>query len=215
MKLDRRTELIVSGVLIAYLAFTPGFQIIKDILATGLGRAAFLAMVVYVFKFVSASVALLLLVGYIRCIKMKVWEGADDSTIQTDASTPTFTCDEGFTYATDVGKCRNEKGELKDAIVTCETGWAYDDMTKKCKQNSVMTEPIVTPPPMAPPIVTPTPVTPPTVAPAVSTAPVTSPTMPMTTPSMTPPPSVPAAGTTTGPMPTETFIPRSSTFSPF
>jgi hypothetical protein len=205
MKLDRRTELIVSGVLIVYLAFTPGFQIVKDILATPLGRAAFLATVVYVFKFVSASVALLLLVGYMRCVKMNIWEGADDPTIQTDASVPTFTCDEGFTYATDVGKCRNTKGELKDAIVTCETGWAYDEMTKTCKQNSVMTEPIVTPEPvMAPPA-----------APAVSTGPVTSPTMPMTTPTATPPPAVPAATPATGPMPTETFSMRRSTFSSF
>lgn len=217
MKLSRQQELIVSGILIVYLAFTPGFQIVRDILGNPIGRVLALAGIVYVFKFVSASVALLLVIGYMRCIKMRIWEGADDSSmVPSDPSVAEFKCKEGDMYSSEDGKCRDKDGKLYDATVICETGWTYDETEKKCKAASSMTEPVVpTPPPVLPAAGPSVPTVPTSVpAPAVSMAPVTSPTMPMTTPTATAPPTV-AAMPTTGPTPTESFTLQASNFYPF
>ena len=74
MKLSQKTEWGIIAVLIAYLAFTPGFQVVKDILATPIGKAIALAGIVYVWKYISAIIAILLLIGYMRCAKNNVWE---------------------------------------------------------------------------------------------------------------------------------------------
>ena len=210
MKLSRQQELITVGVLIVYLAFTPGFQIIRDILATPIGRVAFLAAIVYVFKFVSASVALLLLVGYMRCVKMNIWEGADDSSMKTsDPTVAEYKCDTGYTYSPADGKCKDSKGDLKEATVICQTGWAYDEATKKCKSASSMTEPVVmtVPPPL--PSATPAMAT---AASATTTGSVTSPTMPMTTPSTIPPAAMAAEAAMGGVQSAEGFA---NSYSPF
>lgn len=212
MKLSRQQELIVAGLLIVYLAFTPGFQIIRDILATPIGRAVALAAIVYVFKFVSASIALLLLIGYMRCMKMNIWEGLTDSSI-TDPTVAEYKCDTGYTYSPPDGKCKDSKGDLKEATVICNTGWAYDQMTKKCKKASSETGPVSAsiPPPLssASPSTT-------TAAPATGTGAVTSPNMPMTTPSASvPPPAAAAAAAMGGVQASERFTLQASKYSPF
>jgi len=176
MKLNQRTELIVVGVLIAYLAFTPGFQFVRDILSNPIGKAAFLALVVYVWKYVSAITAVLLLVGYIRCARNNIWEGLAMPALNC-------TCPTGFTYDMAMKKCKNDKNELKDPVAcTCPSGYSFDSVSKECTEASVMTEPIAptdtttsAPPPE------PTPTASETAAPAVSEAPATS-TAPATTP---------------------------------
>jgi hypothetical protein len=65
--LSSRNEWILIGVLIAYLAFIPSLQMVRDILATSIGKAAALAAIVYVYKYVSCSAALLLVIAYMRC----------------------------------------------------------------------------------------------------------------------------------------------------
>jgi hypothetical protein len=176
MKLNQKTEWIVVGVLIAYLAFTPGFQFVRDILSNPIGKAVFLGLVVYVWKYVSAITAVLLLVGYIRCARNNIWEGLAMPAVSC-------TCPTGFTYDTDMKKCKNDKNELRDPVACiCPSGYSFDSVTKECVESSVMTEPIAptdtttsSPPPE------PTPTTPETAAPAESDAPATS-TAPATTP---------------------------------
>ena len=65
--LSSRNEWIVVGVLIVYLAFIPSLQMVRDILSTSVGKAAALAAIVYVHKYVSCPVALLLVIAYVRC----------------------------------------------------------------------------------------------------------------------------------------------------
>ena len=77
MRLSSRNEWILVAILIAYIAFVPPFQTVRDILATSVGKAAALAGIVYVYKFVSCPAALLLLVAYVRCAKTNIWEGMD------------------------------------------------------------------------------------------------------------------------------------------
>jgi hypothetical protein len=185
-----RQEWIVIAALIAYLAFTPGFQMVRDILAHPIGRAAALVGIVYVWKRVSAIVAVLLVIGYMRCAKTSMWEGFETPTV-------TCTCETGFTYNPATNQCANEKGQVKDPVAcTCPSGYAYDSIKKECVQASQMSEP--TPPPMPMPATS-------TEAPAVSTGPVTS-TAPMTTPTAPVPAAAPMPPPTAGPTPTEGFV---------
>jgi hypothetical protein len=65
--LSSRNELILVGVLIFYIAFVPRLQIVRELLSTPIGKAAALAGIVYVYKYVSCSASLLLVVAYLRC----------------------------------------------------------------------------------------------------------------------------------------------------
>ena len=84
--LSSRNEWILIGSLIAYLAFIPGLQMIRDILSTSVGKAAALAGIVYVYKYVSCPAALLLVIGYVRCASM---------TREMFDVPPTMTCPDG------------------------------------------------------------------------------------------------------------------------
>jgi len=200
MKLNQRTEWALIVALIAYLAFTPGFQLVRDILSNPVGKAAFLLGIVYVWKKVSAILAVLLALGYMRCAsKGNIWEGLE-------MPSAVCTCENGFNFDAATKKCVGAKGEVKDPVAcTCPSGYSYDSQTKECKQVSEMTEPVAVPPPPAPEA---TPSAPETAAPAQDTGVVTS-TAPITTPgaaqsmAATTPPTAPPA---TGPMASEGFV---------
>lgn len=174
MKLSQKTEWIVVAILIAYLAFTPGFQIVKDILATPVGKAVALAGIVYVWKYVSAIIALLLLIGYMRCAKNNIWEmfsGAEQTCICEGSD---------FIWDPAVKKCKDKTGQeggIKSC--TCTNGYSWDTNSKECKVSSGTQPPV---PPTGP--VSAMPATSSSVAPAVSSGPVTS-SAPMTTPGAT------------------------------
>lgn len=198
MKLSRNTEWGIIIALVAYLAFTPGFQVVKDILATSVGKAVALLAIVYVWKYVSAVIALLLLVGYIRCAKTNIWEmftGAEESCVCEGT---------GFVWDRETKVCKNAEGKT-GAVKTCScaNGYSWDGGekgTKQCVPTSGMQAPV--PPPVEtvlPPAVTPIPAVGDSSAPAVSTGPVTS-SAPMTTPGAvqsmvsSAPPAMPVAG---------------------
>jgi len=170
MKLSQKTEWGIIAVLIAYLAFTPGFQVVKDILATPIGKAIALAGIVYVWKYISAIIAILLLIGYMRCAKNNVWE-------MFSGAEGTCLCEgTGYIWDDAVKKCKNAEG--KEGTIkscTCTNGYAWDNNKKECI-SATATQPPISPVPI--------PGTSSTTAPAVSTGPVTS-TAPMTTPSAT------------------------------
>ncbi len=197
MKLNQRTEWALIVALIAYLAFTPGLQLIRDILSNPVGKAAALLGIVYVWKKVSAILAVLLALGYIRCAsKGNVWEGLE-------MPSAVCTCENGFNFDAATKKCVGSKGEVKDPVAcTCPTGYTYDSQTKECKQVSEMTEAVPPPQPPAPETA------PTTAAPATNTGVVTS-TAPITTPgaaqamASTAPPATPP---TTGPAASEGFV---------
>ena len=100
--LSGRNEMIAVGVLILYLAFVPGFQVFRDLLSTSVGKAAALAGIIYVHKKVSCSVALLLVVAYLRCT-LSSWEGF---TTPTSVVQPTCTCPDGYAYDAVTKECK-------------------------------------------------------------------------------------------------------------
>lgn len=130
MKLTRTTEWTVIAVLIAYIAFTPGFRVVKEILATSLGKAAALAAIVYVWKSVSPIVAILLTISFLRCARWNVWEmftGAEQ----------TCTCElPDATWDPQSKTCKNSSGQPAGAVktCTCANGYAWDGGEKGRKE---------------------------------------------------------------------------------
>ena len=100
--LSSRNEWILIGLLIAYLAFIPSLQMVRDILATSIGKAVALAAIVYVYKYVSCSAALLLVIGYVRCgcINREMF------TTPTTTVQPTVTCPDGYAYDAVSTECK-------------------------------------------------------------------------------------------------------------
>lgn len=140
-----KTKDIVIGALILYIAFTPGFQMMRDILATSIGKVVALGIVVFTWRKYDPIVAVLLLVAYLRCGLLK-----SSVTEMFDVPAVACTCPGDMTYDQTTNKCKNEKGETKDPIAcSCPSGYAYDGVNKKCIQNSEMSEP-VPPVPVAP-----------------------------------------------------------------
>lgn len=188
MKLARNVEYSVIGLLIAYIAFGPRMEAVREILATPVGKFLALIGIVYVWKFVSALIALLLVIMFIRCSGggMTIWEGLEIT--NSKCSCPT-----GYTYDIAAKTCKNKDGKSASPLAcTCPPGYSYDFTVKECKQSSVMSGPLPTPEELKKldPLASSTP------APAVSTGPVTS-TAPITTPG-----EAAAMATSTPPVPT-------------
>ena len=182
MKLTRNTEWALIAALIVYISFTSGFRFMKDILATPLGKAGALAGIIYVYKYVSCPIALLLLVSFMRCAKWNVWEmfsGAETA----------CTCENTAAIWDSQSKtCKDANGNPAGPVktCTCANGYAWDGGEKGKKECIPVTD---TQPPVPPPAENPMAQPPPT-----PPAPIVDPTPPPATPA-TPP-------ATTG----ETFI---------
>ena len=188
MKLSRTVEYSVLAGLILYIGFAPRMTVVHVILSTPVGKVLALAGIVYVWKFVSAAVALLLAIMFVRCSGggMTIWEGLEMPDVKC-------TCPEGHTFNTISKKCVDANlKEVDPESCACDPGYSYDFISKECKQNSVMSAPI-------PPAIDPEPIaTAPaagSAAPAVTAGPVTS-TAPMTTPG-----AAQAMATSTAPAP--------------
>lgn len=130
MKLTRKTELVVVAILIAYIAFTPGFRIVKDILATPLGKAAGLALIVYVWKSVSPIVSILLTISFLRCAKWNVWEMFSGAEQSCTCETP------GATWDPQSKTCKDSNGQPAGPVktCTCANGYAWDGGEKGKKE---------------------------------------------------------------------------------
>jgi hypothetical protein len=173
MKLSRNVEYTVLGLLIAYIAFGPRMDVVRQVLATPVGKFLALVGIVYVWKFVSAAIALLLVIMFIRCSGggMTVWEGLEITNSKCS-------CPPGHTYNIAEKMCVNKNGKRsKPLACTCPPGYAYDFKTKECKQSSVMSGPLPTPEELKAiePVATATAAPATTEAPATSTAPITTP----------------------------------------
>ncbi len=151
MRISQKTEWILIAALIAYIAFTPGLQAVRQILSTDIGKALGLAAVVAVWKYVSPVVALLLTVSLLRCASMREYmENPSSST-----PPPNTHCPENYMF--DNGQCKNiSNGQTIPASV-CLTGQTWDGSKCVSGSSSEPSGPPSTPTP--PPTVTPPPST--------------------------------------------------------
>jgi hypothetical protein len=120
MRLSATTEWIVIGVLILYIAFTPGIPMVRQFLSTQVGKAVGLAAVVYVWKYVSEPVALLLTVNFVRCAGMREY-----------LDMPESHCPSGYTLQN--GTCKSEGKPDKPATVCGDAAKPkWDPVAEKC-----------------------------------------------------------------------------------
>ena len=148
MKLARNTEWALIGGLILYIAFTPGVQAIKDILSKPLGKAAALALIVYVWKFVSPIVAILLTISFVRCATWNTWELFSGAEVACTCESPDATWD------TQAKMCKTSTGSPAGGVktCTCANGYSWDGGEKGTKQCVAASS---DQPPVPPPEVTP------------------------------------------------------------
>jgi len=140
MRISQKTEWVLIAVLVAYIAFTPGVQAVRDLLSTGVGKAVYLAAVVAAWKFVSPLVAILLVVNFVRCASMR--EYADDASMKPSTTPPPNTyCPTDYTYEN--GQCKGSAGQSVPATV-CMAGQTWDG--NKCV-GSTAPPPTASPPP--------------------------------------------------------------------
>jgi hypothetical protein len=144
MKLTRNTEWALIAALIVYIAFTPGVQAIKTILATPLGKAAGLAAIVYIYKVVSQPIALLLAISFVRCATWNVWERFSGAETACTCETP------GAVWDTQSKTCKDANGNVAGPVktCTCTNGYAWDGGEKGTKKCIPVT---ANQPPVAPP----------------------------------------------------------------
>ena len=140
--LSARNEMIAVGALILYIAFVPMLSPIRQLLSTSVGKAAALAGIVYVHKYVSCALALLLVVAYVRCTLGNVWEGF---TTPTTTVEPTMTCPDG--YALDaVTKTCMAASSMSGSVPPAPTGSEMGASVTTPPPNSAMsTAPMTTP----------------------------------------------------------------------
>jgi hypothetical protein len=144
MRISQNTEWALIAALIVYLAFTPGFPVVRQLLSTDVGKAVGLAAIVAVWKYVSPVVALLLTVNFVRCARMREFM---ENASGPSTPPPNTHCPEGYTF--DNGQCKGENGQSVPASV-CLTGQTWDG--NKCVGSGT-----TAPPPPPPPAVTPPP----------------------------------------------------------
>jgi hypothetical protein len=150
MKLTPTVEWTLVAVLIVYIAFTPGFPIIKQVLLTPIGRAAALGVIAYVWKTVSPLVAALMLVSYLRCIPSNVWEGMDNIGPEDKFERSCECPNTSFTYDKSSKKCVNDKGDFTNPTsCSCGPGMTYNAEKKECELTLIETQAIVPPAPVA------------------------------------------------------------------
>ena len=147
--LSSRNEWIVVGVLIAYLAFVPSLQIMRDLLATPVGKALGLAGIVYVYKYLSCPVALLLVIAYVRCTGSS-WEGF---TTPTTTVQPSCTCPDGYAYDSVTKECKPTSSMSGSVPPEASSGSMPGASVSMPPPNSSMsTAPMTTPMPTMPPV---------------------------------------------------------------
>jgi len=149
--LSSRNEWIVVGVLIAYLAFVPSLQIVRDLLATPIGKALGLAGIVYVYKYVSCPAALLLVIAYVRCSRSS-WEGftTPSTTVQ-----PTCTCPDGYAYDSVSKECKptsSMSGSVPPPPEPSLGSTTGASVSMPPPNSSISSAPMTTPMPTMPPV---------------------------------------------------------------
>lgn len=146
--LSSRNELFVVGALIAYLAFGPHLQVVRDLLAHPVGKVAALAGIIYVHKKVSCSVALLLVVLYLRCCHSS-WEGF---TTPTTTVPPTVTCPDGYALDSVSNSCK-PSSSMSGSIPPASDGSSVGASVSTPPPNTkISTAPMTTPVPTMPPV---------------------------------------------------------------
>jgi hypothetical protein len=99
MRLSQQNEWIAIGALIAYISLVPCPYAMKEFFSSAIGKIVALSTVVFVWKYVSELLAVLVLVAFLRSGAVREY---------LDASTPTMpSCPPGQMMDTSTNKCKD------------------------------------------------------------------------------------------------------------
>jgi len=101
--LSGRNEWIAVAALIAYVSLVPCPYAMKEFFSSTLGKMVALGAVVYAWKYVSQSVAVLLLVAFLRSGAIR--EFLDESGMAAPSAASEYKCPDEYTYTTDKKMC--------------------------------------------------------------------------------------------------------------
>ena len=133
MMLTGRNEWIAIGVLIVWIAFVPSPYPLKEFLSSPIGKVIALGTIIYAWKYVSCSVAVLLLVAFLRSGAVR--EYLEPTTGVTPPPTATistndYTCPSEYTYSAEKMMCA-KGNETKNP--TCnDASMTWDSTVGKC-----------------------------------------------------------------------------------
>jgi hypothetical protein len=134
MMLTGRNEWFVIGALILWIAFVPCPYPMKEFFASPVGKVIALGVVIYVWKYVSCPVAILLLVAFLRSGAIR--EFLDESGM-TPPSAPTastaandYTCPSEYTYVAEKKMCM--KGNESKNPTCTDSSMEWDSTVGKC-----------------------------------------------------------------------------------
>ena len=118
MRLSQQTEWIVIGVLILYIAFMPSLPVVGTLVGSPVGKAIALAGVVYAWKYISAPIALLLLVSVLRTGEIR--------------ERFTGNCPAGYSPDETSKLCKNNTGQTIPPVI-CMSSQKWDQESGSCK----------------------------------------------------------------------------------
>ena len=135
--LTGRNEWIAIGVLIVWIAFVQTPAAVKEFFGSAIGKVIALGGIVYVWKYVSCPVAVLLLVLFLRSGAIR--EYAVDPSMKPSDSMPSCHCEPGFDMDPTTKQCK--KGTETKPAQCCGLNQEWDGSTCKDKAAPPMSMP--------------------------------------------------------------------------
>jgi len=132
MMLTGRNEWLVIGALILWIAFVPCPYAMKQFFSTPIGKVLALGAVIYVWKYVSCPVAVLLLVAFLRSGAIREFLDETGMTPPGALSTATndYSCPSEYTYSAEKKMCT--KGNETKNPDCADPSMMWDASVAKC-----------------------------------------------------------------------------------
>jgi hypothetical protein len=139
MMLTGRNELLAVGALVVYIAFVPCPYVMKQFFSSTVGKAVALGVFVYVFKYVSELVAILLLVNFLRSGGVREYLEAETGMTPSTTQIQDYRCPDQFMYDTAKKTCM--KGTESQPPECLVAGMTWNSTEGKCAAMSVPSTP--------------------------------------------------------------------------
>jgi hypothetical protein len=136
MRISQKTEWALIAAVIAYMAFMSGFQPVRELLGSSVGKAIGLAAVVATWKYVSPIVAILLSIEFVRVAVLR-----EHATNQSGTSGSTTTPTTGPPPAMPITTPATPSSSPSTIPSTCPDGFTAENGV--CKNNAGQTVPMI------------------------------------------------------------------------
>ena len=140
MRISQKTEWALIAAVIAYMAFMSGFQPVRELLGSSVGKAIGLAAVVATWKYVSPIVAILLSIEFVRVAVLRE-HATNQSGTSGSTTTTTTTPTTGPPPAMPITTPATPSSSPSTIPSTCPDGFTAENGV--CKNNAGQTVPMI------------------------------------------------------------------------